>query len=162
LIGEISAWAGLAAAVLSIGLEIWKARHPRPRTTAHDDDDLDAYFPPFFRGVTVSGALPIAALILAANALGLASDDFYHQAAILDPNLLVTATGSSASPSPTPVALVNVDPLDALEASRLVAVCSFIRLAVALMAFSLVVLIVRFVGSYVYRAWTWLNDYTDL
>lgn len=127
MISDVSAWAALAGALLSIGVEIWKLR-PSRRARSSNETEIEARdqsnLPPFFRGVTPVSFIPIAALILAAQALGLYSDELLHDSKL--------ATNS-------------------VDALQLVSGCTFIRTAVTLIVFVTVVLVVRALGHYFVR-----------
>lgn len=89
-----------------------------------------ADLPPFFRGVTPFAFIPIAALIMSAEALGLYSDVLYH---------------SSKAASSAGLAL------------QLLSECNFVRTGVALLGVLITVLLVRSVGGYLVRAVYWID-----
>jgi hypothetical protein len=132
-VSDISAWVALAAAVLSIVVEIWRARAPRrpagfgadaPRSVGQ------SRVPPFFRGAGLWSFLPIVALILAAHALGLYSDELYHRS-----RLLREGPGGAED----------------LEALQLSSQCTFARTVVTLLGIIIAILLIRAIGNGVIR-----------
>lgn len=159
MVAELSAWVALVAAFLSIGLEIWKARRP-----ANNEIPISrvqgGVLPPFLRGVSVTSALPIAALILAAHAIGLTSDDFYVRAEFLDPTHLRSEIAASVA-RPTEkldTAAFATPEADVIEANRLESVGSFLRAIVTLLGLTIAVLLARFLGAYGFRAYAWSEE----
>ena len=126
LIGDVSAWAALAGALLSIGIEIWKLRRVRRGSPAEDQlhDEEEEEYPRFFRGISPSSLIPIAALILAAQALGLYSEE-----------LLLRASLES----------------DKVAAIQLTSLCTFVRTIGVLTVFTTIILSFRVVGRYFLR-----------
>ncbi|WP_127794460.1 hypothetical protein [Agromyces sp. LHK192] len=154
MIAELSAWAALLAACLTIALEIWKVRRPSASDGERPTESVNDDLPMFFRNVTVSGALPIAALILAAHAIGLTSDDFYLRAELLDPtharSLIAEAVARPSQPLDTSGLPSNS--ADIVEANRVESVGAFLRAVVTLLAFAIAILLLRFLGAYAIRA----------
>jgi hypothetical protein len=130
-VSDASAWIALVAAILSIGVEIWKAlTYRRKARGAAGSDSTPAArgaqyrVPPFFRGAGTLSFLPIAGLILAAHALGLYSDELYFRAR---------------------EATSQIDKLQ-YDSS-----CSFVRAVVIMLALVIAVLLFRAVGNGIAR-----------
>ena len=79
VVAIVSSWASLAGALLSIGIEIFRARKPHATASGVTVPTEAGYAERWrlTRGVTVLSIIPIFALILASNALGLYSDLFF-------------------------------------------------------------------------------------
>ena len=132
MISEIPAWAALLGALLSIGVEIWKLRSVRKARAAgvEPEERNEDHLPPFFRGITVLSFIPIAALILAGQALGLYSNEVLLRAEHVD---------------------------DIFQAEQLTAVCTFVRTIVVLISIVIAVLLIRVIGSYATRMENYFN-----
>jgi hypothetical protein len=94
VVAIVSSWAALAGALLSIGIELYRALKPR-RAGVEDTPPTEASYADRWRltrGVTVLSIIPIFALILASNGLGLYSDLFFFGIPVDDQGDALPAT----------------------------------------------------------------------